>query len=78
LKRNLKISNDEDQKLHLGISTQEVFMGNRFSLQVTMFLLIVCAAAAVHAAPLTLHECLTEALSNNPLLKEGKLGIAAE
>jgi len=53
-------------------------MGNRFSLQVTMFLLIVCAAAAVHAAPLTLHECLTEALSNNPLLKEGKLGIAAE
>ena len=40
-------------------------------------LLILAGSTAAQAAPITLRECLAEAAANNPLLAEGKLGVAA-
>jgi len=52
-------------------------MKNKLILQGAAFLLIAGSVAAAQAAPLPLRECLTEALSNNPLLTEGRLAVAA-
>lgn len=40
-------------------------------------LLLIASSVAAQAVPISLRESLTEAVSNNPLLAEGKLGVDA-